>query len=82
MFLIGLIQHIINNALFDPAHLKAFLKDYEELLDLFNGFSLKQISQACGISEQDIVGIAQDFAHAPAAICYGRMGISTQQFLR
>lgn len=80
LFLIGLIQHIIKNALYKPAHLTPMLDQWDQLLGMFDLFSMADISRHCGISEQDILRIAEEFASAKSAICYGRMGISTQTF--
>ncbi len=35
-------------------------------------------AERTGISEEAIVALAKDFAAAPSAVCYGRMGASTQ----
>ena len=34
----------------------------------------------CGIAVADIKRIAEDFANAECAVCYGRMGVSTQRY--
>jgi anaerobic selenocysteine-containing dehydrogenase/NADPH-dependent glutamate synthase beta subunit-like oxidoreductase/NAD-dependent dihydropyrimidine dehydrogenase PreA subunit len=80
LFLIGLIQHIISTNLYKPAHLTPMLDQFDQLLGLFDLFSMADISRHCGIPEQEIVRIAEEFAAAESAICYGRMGISTQTF--
>nr|WP_314484114.1 molybdopterin oxidoreductase family protein [uncultured Pseudomonas sp.] len=38
------------------------------------------MSALCGIAAQDIRQLARDFAAADKAVCYGRMGVSTQVF--
>lgn len=80
LFLIGIIQHIINNKLFHPDHLKPLLKGWDQLQTIFDGFDLHQISAHCGIPAKDIIRIAEEFSGAKRAICYGRMGISAQAF--
>lgn len=80
LFLIGIIQHIICHSLYNPGHLTPMLDGLDQLLDMFNDFSIKDISATCGISEQEIARIAQEYAAAESAVCYGRMGISTQAF--
>jgi anaerobic selenocysteine-containing dehydrogenase/NADPH-dependent glutamate synthase beta subunit-like oxidoreductase/NAD-dependent dihydropyrimidine dehydrogenase PreA subunit len=80
LFIYGLIQYIIQQKLYEPAHLSPMLDGFDQLLGMFDQFSLAEISAVCGISEDNIKRIATDFAAAEGAICYGRMGLSTQNF--
>lgn len=43
-------------------------------------FDAETMSGLCGIPAQDIRQLARDFAAAGQAVCYGRMGVSTQAF--
>lgn len=43
-------------------------------------FSAEAMSARCGVPAQDIRQLARDFAAAESAVCYGRMGVSTQAF--
>ncbi len=78
LFLIGLIQHIIDQKLYNPGHLTEFMDDWESLLGMFGQFTLDEISTQCGIPASEIKRIAEEFAAAERAVCYGRMGIATQ----
>ncbi len=78
LFLIGLIQHIIDQKLYDPGRLTSFMDNWEDVLGLFGQFTLEEISAQCSISVKDIKRIAEEFAAAESAVCYGRMGVSTQ----
>lgn len=80
LFLVGLIQHVVQNKLYKPGRLKDLVSHWDELLAVFDLFPLAEISKLCGIAEADIVRIAEEFCAAESAICYGRMGISTQVF--
>ncbi len=80
LFLLGLIGHILQNDLAKPAHLTPMLDQLDQLPGLIDLFSLDEISRHCGIPAQEIARIAEEFAAAKSAICYGRMGISTQTF--
>ncbi|MBB5213178.1 molybdopterin-dependent oxidoreductase [Microbulbifer hydrolyticus] len=79
-FLIGLIQHVISNELYKPGRLQGMMDHWGELLDTFNLFPMSEISQITGIPESEIERIAEEYAAADKAICYGRMGISAQAF--
>ncbi len=43
-------------------------------------FEPEQVAAAVGIGAAEIRTLARDFAAAPSAACYGRMGVSTQEF--
>lgn len=78
LFLIGLIKHVIENKLYKPAHLTDLMDNWDGLLGSFDNFSMDDISNKCGIPVAEIVRIAEEFAAAKSAVCYGRMGVSTQ----
>lgn len=80
IFLVGLIQHVIRKELYKPGKLKDIMSHWGELLDNFNIFTMAEISELCGIPQAEIERIAEEFAAADKAICYGRMGISAQTF--
>ena len=44
------------------------------------GFTAEAMSPLCGVSADVIRQLARDFAAAESAVCYGRMGVSTQAF--
>ena len=79
-FLIGLIKHLIDQGLCKPGRLRDMADNWDALPPLFESFSLDQLSARCGIAVADIQRIAEDFAKAECAICYGRMGVATQSY--
>ena len=52
----------------------------DEVRAALSGFSVAAMSERCGIAEDVIRQLARDFAAADKAVCYGRMGVSTQVF--
>ncbi|MFC4257858.1 molybdopterin oxidoreductase family protein [Marinobacter lacisalsi] len=80
LFLIGLIRHIIDRDLCDPAHLSQYIDDWDGLLALFRQFPMTDVSEHCGIPQAEIERIAEAFAAADRAVCYGRMGVATQSY--
>ncbi len=78
LFLIGLIRYVIDNKLYKPDHLTDLMDNWDELLGVFDQFSIDDISKKCGIPAEEIARIAEEFAAADKAVCYGRMGVSTQ----
>ena len=79
-FLVGLIQQVIKKQLCDPGHLRDMLDHWEGMLETFELFPLSEIEALTGIPAAEIERIAEEFATAESAICYGRMGISAQAF--
>ena len=80
LFLIGLIRHIIDRDLCNPGRLRTFIDDWEGLIDIFRQFPLLDVSQHCGVPAAEIARIAEAFAGADRAVCYGRMGVATQSY--
>ncbi|GEM_PF-17337 len=80
LFLIGLIQHIVRERLFDPGHLLPLSDQWDQLTAMFEAYELDNISALCGIPASEIKRIAEEFAAAEKAVCYGRMGVSAQSF--
>jgi anaerobic selenocysteine-containing dehydrogenase len=60
------------------------LPDYVEGLVEFskiaNDFDTKSIEQITGISQANVARLAKEFCDAESAVCYGRIGVSTQQY--
>ncbi|WP_423785728.1 molybdopterin oxidoreductase family protein [Halopseudomonas pelagia] len=79
-FLLGLIRHVLDKGLTEPGRLRELAADWNALAPLFDDLSLKQVSARCGIAVSEIKRIAEDFAAAECAVCYGRMGVSTQSY--
>ncbi len=60
--------------------LPEYMKHAEGLMDLFSGFDPQVTAKITGISARDLLQLTRSFAEARRAVCYGRMGISTQQY--
>ena len=80
LFLAALLQTLFSEDLAQPRHLAPLLRDLDSVADAVQDFTPESVSTATGIPADTIRGIARDMAAAPRAICYGRMGVSTQQF--
>ena len=80
LFLAALLNTLFEEGLTDPKHLIPFTTGLEEVAAAIAEFTPEHAAKHCGIDAATIRGIARDFAAAGAAICYGRMGVSTQIF--
>ena len=74
-FLLGLLSTILDEGLARPVeHLDGFDAVAARILP----FTAERAAGITGIPAGEIRRIARDFAAAPRAVCYGRMGVSTQ----
>lgn len=80
LFLLGLLQVIIERRLSKPGRLLELSKGWEALSALLERVPLTRIAEQTGIAAADIERIAVEFASADKAVCYGRMGVATQEF--
>ncbi len=78
--LLALLQVVHAEGLVKPGRLAAFTTGFERLAELVRAYPPERVSAHTGLSAEAIRGIARDFARAPSAVCYGRMGASTQEF--
>lgn len=76
--LIGIVNTLFEENLGRATHLP--VSGMEAVRAALSGFSVAAMSQRCGIDEPQIRQLARDFARADKAVCYGRMGVSTQLF--
>ncbi len=58
----------------------AFTEGIDTLKACVADFSPESVAEITGISSEAIRGLAQDFMAAKTAVCYGRVGVSTQGF--
>ena len=62
-----------------PVTLPDYYKGYADLPALFAPFTLSKVAGITGVAAQHIEQIADAFAAADSAVCYGRMGVSVQE---
>ncbi|MEE8371281.1 MAG: molybdopterin-dependent oxidoreductase, partial [Sphingomonadales bacterium] len=80
VFLLAILRIIFERGLAKPDHLIPIMKGWDEIEPLARAFTLEEAAGITGIAGPEIARIALQFASAKAAICYGRMGVSTQAF--
>jgi anaerobic selenocysteine-containing dehydrogenase len=54
--------------------------DIDQLADFAKGYSAESVADITGISALEIKRLVKEFCEAPSAVCYGRMGVSVQEF--
>ncbi|HEY2745887.1 MAG TPA: molybdopterin-dependent oxidoreductase [Polyangia bacterium] len=60
--------------------LGAFVDGLDEVRALAARFSPARVAARVGIDAERIARLAREFAAAPSAVCYGRVGVCTQEF--
>ncbi|WP_409260815.1 molybdopterin-dependent oxidoreductase [Pseudomonas putida] len=76
--LCGLLNTLFDEDLARGSHLP--VTGLEHVREAILPFSAEAMSAHCGIAATRIRQLARDFAAADKAVCYGRMGVSTQVF--
>ncbi|WP_339501965.1 molybdopterin oxidoreductase family protein [Pseudomonas silesiensis] len=76
--LFGLLNTLFAEGLTHDSHLP--VDGLEEVRAAVKGFTAEAMSPLCAVPAEQIRQLARDFAAAPTAVCYGRMGVSTQAF--
>jgi anaerobic selenocysteine-containing dehydrogenase len=76
--LLGLLNTLFEEGLTRESHLP--VNGLEQVREAIAPFSAEAMSARCGVPAQDIRQLARDFAAAESAVCYGRMGVSTQAY--
>ena len=77
-FLLAILRHWQQTDRLQPGRLVEFSDGLDEVLAAFEGLSVDALAAHCGIGADAIRTIADDFAAAESAVCYGRMGVSVQ----
>lgn len=76
--LFGLLNTLFEEGLTRDSHLP--VDGLDQVRAAIGDFNAEAMSPRCGVPAEHIRQLARDFATADKAVCYGRMGISTQQF--
>ena len=80
VFIAAMLNTILNENLADPGALTDFVDGLDEVAAAVAVFTPEMAEQHTGISADDTRRLARELAQAPAGICYGRMGVSTQVY--
>ncbi|HEV7747227.1 MAG TPA: molybdopterin-dependent oxidoreductase [Pyrinomonadaceae bacterium] len=80
LLLLALLHVIYAENRIRLAHLAAITDGQEIIAALVADFSPEAIAPITGIDAKQVRELARDFANAKTAVCYGRIGVSTQEF--
>jgi len=80
LLLLALLHTIYDEDRTDLGRLKSFTGGARAIRTLVRSFSPETVAGAVGIAAEEIRALAVEFAEARTAVCYARMGASTQEF--
>src|SRR5213079_2657265 len=80
LLLLALLHVVFNEALTRLGPLAAFTKGVETIGNLVAEFPPEKVASITGIDSDQIRLLGREFASAESAVCYGRIGVSTQEF--
>jgi anaerobic selenocysteine-containing dehydrogenase len=80
LLLLALLQVVLDEGLERPDRIGGFAEGLETVRELVAGCPPERVAGVTGIAADRIRSLARDFAAAPSAVCYGRLGVSTQRF--
>jgi len=80
LLLLGMLYTFFHEDLVTLRHLEPFIDGIDELRQAVEPFAPHAVASATGISAERIIALARDMAAAPSAVCYSRMGASTQSY--
>ena len=80
LLLLALLHVVFDEGLTHPNQLASYTKGMETLAKLAAEFPPERVASITGIGSHEIRLLAREFASAESAVCYGRIGLSTQEF--
>ncbi len=80
LLLLALLHVLFDERLTRLGALESFTDGIEIIENLVKEFSPERVAPITGIESDQIRRLAREFAAAESAVCYGRIGVSTQEF--
>jgi anaerobic selenocysteine-containing dehydrogenase len=80
LLLLALLHVVFDEKLTRLGPLAAFTKGVDVIGNLVGEFVPEKVAAITGIDSEQIRLLAREFAAAESAVCYGRIGVSTQEF--
>lgn len=80
LLLLAMLETLFADGLVDPGRLVDSLDGWEDMERAVRGVTASAAAPVVGIGAQTIERLAREFAAAPSAVAYGRMGTCTQRF--
>jgi len=78
--LLALLHTIFADGKTNLGHLSNHTDGLDAVRELVAEFPPERVAETVGIDAEEIRALAREFAAADRAVCYGRLGVSTQRF--
>lgn len=78
--LLSIIHVVFENNLASKGSLVDSFNGWGIIKDIVKEYPPEKISKTVGIGSEEIIQLAIQFASSKTAVCYGRLGLSTQEF--
>lgn len=78
--LLAMINTLVADGLVDIGRLEPHVTGLDWVIDAVKGFTPASVEGRTGIAAETITRLAREFAAAPSAVAYGRMGAHTVEF--
>jgi anaerobic selenocysteine-containing dehydrogenase len=79
-FLLAMVHTLFEEKLVDLGSVADMVNGVEEVRAIAHEFAPEAIAEYCGIEAATIRNLTREFAAAPSAACYGRLGTCVQEF--
>jgi anaerobic selenocysteine-containing dehydrogenase len=80
LLLLAIVDAVFESGAARMGRLAAFTDGFDELRAAARAFPAQRVAEKTGVPADTILRIAREFAAAPHAVAYGRIGLSTQAF--
>ena len=80
LLMLALVHTLFEEQRVNLGHLESIIDGLDQLAEAVKPYSPEAVADACGIDATTIRNLARDMAAAKSAVCYSRMGASTQSF--
>lgn len=80
LLLLAMLHVVFNEAIARPDVIPPWVRGIDEVRTLAMRFPPERVAAATGVRASVISQMARDFARAERSVCYGRVGVSTQEF--
>lgn len=79
-FLFAIVHTLYDENLVNPGALAEHVNGLDQIEELARDYPPESVAERCGIPAEDIRRLAREFAAAPSACLYARIGTCTQEF--
>jgi anaerobic selenocysteine-containing dehydrogenase len=78
--LLAMLQVVFNEELHSPGTAGGFTNGLRAIRELVRDYSPERVASRTGVDPDQLKKLVRDFCSAKSACCYGRIGVSTQQY--